>query len=93
MKTIDIFSAIAEMRNLSELKKSFSFSFMSYNKSKQTSDGVVNVEKGTLRKSTHKENNKYADYMLNYQDLILGQSKQFWQMTLMTFNGMEVTPN
>ena len=92
-KTIDIFDAIAQMRELSKLKKSFSFSFMSYYRSKQTTEGIVIVEKGVLRASTHKDNNENADFMMNYKNLLTGKPKQFYQLTLMTFNGMEVTPN
>jgi len=52
-KTIDLYSAIAEIRRLTKLDKSFSFSFMSYYRDRQTSQGVVHVLRAKLRAATH----------------------------------------
>lgn len=81
------------MRRLSKLKQSFSFSFMSYDRSRQKSEGLVVVKKGTLRPASKKEDNVNADFMLNYQLIDDNKSRHFYQPTLMTFNDMTVTPN
>lgn len=79
------------MRGLSKLNKAFSFVFMSYYRDKQTTKGLVAVNKAMLRASTKKTSNKNTDYMLNYTDLETGKPRQFYQVTLMYFNGMKIT--
>lgn len=92
-KTIDLYSAIKEMRRLTKADQSFSFSFMSYYRDKQTSQGIVNVARAKLRKSTHKENNQNTGIMLNYIDLDSKQPRQCYQPAIMYFNGMKVDLN
>ena len=66
---MNVFQAIDEMRQLSSEGKSFSFSFMSYSYERRKSDGVITVNNARLRKQSHKENNRFADYMLNFINL------------------------
>ena len=75
--------------HLSHLK-SFSFSFMSYSYERRRSDGVVHVEHARLRKQSRKENNRFADYMLNFVDLDTMEYGTCWQPLLLEFDGIEL---
>lgn len=85
-----VYEAIDEMRKLSSEGKSFSFSFMSYSYERRKSDGVVYVEHARLRKQSSKENNRFADYMLNFTDLDTMEYGICWQPLLLEFNGCEL---
>ena len=47
---MDVFKAIEEMRRLSALRESFSFSYMSYSHTRRKSDGIVTVRRARLCK-------------------------------------------
>ncbi|MEL5895050.1 hypothetical protein AAE250_16345 [Bacteroides sp. GD17] len=85
-----VFQAIDEMRRLSSEGKSFSFSFMSYSYERRKSDGVVAMNNARLRKQSRKEQNRFADYMLNFIDLDTMEYGMCWQPLLLTFNGEEL---
>lgn len=79
------------MRRMSEQKKEFSFSFMSYSITKDKSDGEVNVEHAILYKNPKDSKNAYQDYMLTYLDTDTGQVHQCWQPLIMSFNHEPLT--
>jgi hypothetical protein len=87
---MDIYEAIKKMRELSGKGLSFSFAFMSYNRTKDKSDGIVEVRKARLRKQSTVEQNKNADIMLNYFDLETNEYGQCYQPLLMEFNGQRL---
>lgn len=86
-----LYDAIDEMRRLSREGQPFSFSFMSYNSSKGTSDGVVYVGRARTMKREALEFNQYAEIQERYMDLDTMQPRRFWHPLLMTFNGEKVT--
>lgn len=75
---------------MSEQDTCFSFSFMSYNPTKGTSDGIVYVRRGILRHREVKEHNRNADLIEAYLDLETGEPRRFYQPLLMTFNGQKL---
>lgn len=87
---MDIYEAIYEMRRCSERRESFSFAFMSYSYERRKSDGIVKIERARLRKQSKKENNRFADYMLNFIDLDVMEYGMCWQPLLLEFNGHEL---
>lgn len=87
---MNVFEAITEMRRLSREGGSFSFSFMSYNPTKGTSDGVVYVRRGILRKRESEDYNRNAELIEAYTDLETGEPRRFYQPLLMTFNGQKL---
>lgn len=86
-----LYDAIDEMRRLSREGRPFSFSFMSYNSSKGTSDGVVYVGRARTMKREALEFNQYAEIQERYMDLDTMQPRRFWHPLLMTFNSEKVT--
>lgn len=87
---MNVFQAIDEMRQLSSEGKSFSFSFMSYSYERRKSDGVITVNNARLRNQSHKENNRFADYMLNFINLDTMEYGVCWQPLLLSFNDNEL---
>lgn len=85
-----VFEAIEEMRRLTAEGKSFSFAFMSYSYERRKSGGMVTVCNARLRKQSRKENNRFADYMLNYTDLDTMEPGCCWQPLLLELNGEEL---
>ena len=78
------------MRETTAKGDTFSMVFMSYSKSRQKSDGVVQVQKARLRAATAKDNNSLADYMLNFLDIDRNIPRQMYQVLLMELNGKRV---
>lgn len=81
------------MREKSERGESFSFAFMSYSYDRKKSDGIIKVDKARLRKQSKKENNRFADYMLNFINLNTMEYGMCWQMLLLEFEGIELELN
>ena len=88
--TISIWDAIREMREITGTGGSFNMTFMSYDRGRQRSTGVVSVGKARLRNATPKEQNKNAPYMLNFLDVEKNQPKQMYLITMMEFNGKKI---
>ena len=89
--TMDLFDAIHEMRRLSKEGKPFSFSFMSCNLAKGSSDGIVEVRRAKLISRESKAYHENADFVERYMDLDTKEPRHFYQILLMTFNGQTVT--
>lgn len=88
---MNVYEALSVMRRMSENGESFEFSFMSYNPTAGTSEGVVYVRRGILRHRETVEHNKNADIIEAYTDLETGGHRRFYQPLLMTFNGQKTT--
>lgn len=89
--SVKLYDAINEMRRLSREGKPFSFSFMSYNSSRGTSDGVVHVRQARTMSREALEFNRNAEQQERYLDLDTMQPRRFWHPLLMTINGEKVT--
>lgn len=89
---ITIWAAIQKMRELTEKGEDFSMVYMSCDMHRQSSHGVVYVERAKLRKQASTDNVKEADELLNYLDLSANAPRRFYQITLMEFNGIKTVP-
>lgn len=78
------------MRVKTERGESFSFSFVSYSYERKKSDGIIRIEHAKLRKQSRKENNRFADYMLNFIDLDTMEYGMCWQPLLLELDGEEL---
>lgn len=86
-----IWDAIRKMREMTAAGQPFAFTFMSYNSTSGTSEGVVYVKRAKLRKKADARTYRYADALMPYQDIDLGEPRQFYIPCLMSFNGIKVT--
>lgn len=90
MSQLTVFQAIDQMQDLSSKEVPFSFSFMSYSESKQTTQGVVAVRRGRLKLTDKREQYRNADIILEYIDLDTMDHRRFYLAALMTFNGQKL---
>lgn len=86
-----LFQAISKMRKITEEGKTFSFSFMSYNSTEDSSQGVVDVQCAKLRKRAKSESYKNADALIAYFDCDRNEARQFYLPCLMFFNGEKIS--
>lgn len=86
-----IYEAIAEMRRLSKLNRSFSFSFYSYSLSRNHTSGIVTVHNARLRKRGRVEDNQYAELQEEYMNLDTMEPRKFWHCCLQSLNGQSLT--
>ena len=86
-----VFEAIAEMRRLSKLGQPFSFSFMSFQRSKNLSSGIIEVKCAKLRPRGPADQSENAELIEPYLDVQTNQPREFYQPLLMTFNGQNLT--
>lgn len=82
-----VHEAIKRMRILSRKNIPFSFSFMSYSRAKQTSDGIIEVRNAVLRRRSKVTRYEHSEMIEEYQDLDINEPRKFYHCTLMTFNG------
>ncbi len=85
-----IFEAITEMRRLSKLGKTFSFTFMSYSLSRGTSDGIVEVHNARLRNRGQIQYNQFAELQEEYINTNTGEPRRFWHCCLLSLNGQSL---
>lgn len=85
-----LYEAIDEMRRLSKEGIPFSFTYMSYNSTKGTSDGIVHVQQARLVKRESEQFNKFAEDQERYYNLTTGEVRRFWHPLLMFLNGETV---
>lgn len=90
MSKLTVFEAISEMRELSKKGQAFAFSFMSYNRTNQSTHGVVEVRNGQLKRRTKEADYNNAELIEEYVDLDTHEHRKFYQCTLMTFNGKKL---
>ena len=85
-----LYDAISEMRRLSKEGTPFSFTYMSYNSTKKTTDGVIHVQQARLMKRESEKYNRFAEDQERYYNLITMEIRRFWHPLLMDFNGEKV---
>lgn len=85
-----LYEAIDEMRRLSKEGIPFSFTYMSYNSTKGTSDGIVHVQQARLIKRESEQFNKFTEDQERYYNLTTGEVRRFWHPLLMFLNGETV---
>ena len=89
--SINIWDAIREMRTMTGKGKTFSMVFMSYDQGRRSSKGVEIINRAKLRPGTKNDNNKNAEFMLNFMDVDKNLPRQMYQICLMEFNGKRIT--
>jgi hypothetical protein len=88
---MQLFDALQSMRKLSDQGASFSFTFMSYSRSRQRSHGIIEVRHARLKPRAREASYEHSDIIEEYIDLDTGEARRFYQPTLMFFNGKKIT--
>lgn len=80
------------MRDLTEMGIPFAFSFVSWNSTKGTTEGVKCIEKAMLRPGYRNDQSTLADELIGYIEYPSGKQRFFRAHLLVNFNGHDVTP-
>ncbi|ATL43647.1 hypothetical protein CMT42_14850 [Elizabethkingia anophelis] len=92
MKEINIYDALELMRKLSKQNFPFSISFISCDRTRRTSGGLVTVKNCGLTAGLPSKKSKHAKNLIAYSDLDNKEpNKQFWLPLLMTVNDLKIT--
>jgi hypothetical protein len=96
MEIINLWNAIAEMRELTARDIPFSFEHHTWDRDKHKSSGLRRVDKALLRPAAKGDDVRDADHKLFYQDLNISDpaknARNCWQILIVSFNGTPVTP-
>lgn len=87
---MEIYEAIRQMRQLSKQGQTFSLTFMSYDRTRQRSSGIVHVEQARLRNRGSERHNEHAQLQEEYINVDTNEPRRFWHCCLMMFNGKRV---
>ena len=91
MNTITPFEAVKRMRQLTKAGVPFTFSFMSYNATKHSSDGVKEVGNAQLRQGYRRDQSDKADVLVGYVNG-LDADRWFYLPLLLKFNDYQIKP-
>lgn len=90
-QTIKLYEAIKRMRLLTELGIPFTFTFLSYNSTDQSSAGFKHVTNAQLRKGYRNDQSDKARILIGYVNEY-DNNRWFYLPLLMKFNGIQVKP-
>ena len=90
-QTIKLYDAIKRMRQLTELGIPFTFSFLSYNDTNNTSDGFKDITNAQLRKGYRDDQSDKAHLLIGYVNAQEG-NRWFYLPLLIKFNGYTIKP-
>lgn len=93
VETIDLYEAIRKMRELTQQGQSFSFSHATYNRDRQSSEGIRIVRQAILRPAAKGDDLSNADFKLFYLDQEINLPRICWQPLIMYFEGKKVILN
>lgn len=89
MDTIDLYTAIEQMKRISDAEGTFSMKFRKHNRKTSEGGDLVTVKAARLRKKTSDEEIKNSSYKLFFTDTETGLAANCWQILIMEFNGMK----
>lgn len=89
--TITPFDAVKRMRELTEKGIPFSFEFLSYNDTSNTSDGFKLVRKSQLRKGYRDDQSTKSSILIGYVNEY-SENRWFYLPLLLKFNDYRIKP-
>ncbi|MFL9844748.1 hypothetical protein [Flavobacterium rhizosphaerae] len=91
--SITPYQAIKRMREHSRAGIPFSIEFMSYNSTKNESNGFKAVARAQLRQGLRNDQSHMANTLVAYTDHSAGTTPRFFHLALlMNFNGIRIKP-
>jgi len=92
MKEINLYDALQLLRKLSKQNFPCRISYISCDTTRQTSKGLVVVEKCVLTKGLPSKKSKHANNLIAYADVDTKEpNKHFWAPLLMTINDLKIS--
>ena len=92
LDTINLYSALQRMRELTKAGIPFSFEHITYNSTTNRTEGVRKVSSALLRTGMSQEYSDKSQVLIGYSIEPIGDYRWFYLPLLMKFNGMNVTP-
>lgn len=92
-KTIKLFDAIAQMRELSARGETFSFKFRKWNRQTGRGGDLVIIRAAKMRPKATDEDVANSSHKLFFVDADTGQQRVCWQPLIVEFNGMRTVLN
>lgn len=90
---IDLYDAIAEMKQISLAGGTFSMKFRKWNRATRRGGDMVTVNAARVRPKAADEKIDNASYKLFFTDTETGLARNCWQMLIMEFNGRRTVLN
>lgn len=87
---MNVYQAISEMRRLTKIGKTFSFTFATFSISRDTGHGITQVRNAKLQSKKSDFKHPHRDFVELYIDPQTGDLRQFYHPLLMSFNGQKV---
>lgn len=90
MEEIDLYEAIARMRAMSGMGRTFRFKFRTYNRKTRSGGDTVSVNAALLRPRARDETVAHSSLKIFFRDTESGCDLNCWQMLIMEFEGRRV---
>lgn len=91
--TIDLYSAIEEMKRISRSGGTFALTFRKWNRQTRNGGDVVRVNAARIRPKASDEKISDASYKLFFTDTETGLARNCWQCLITGFNGRRTVLN
>lgn len=89
-QSINLYAAIKRMREMTKKGIPFTFSFMSFNDTNKTSDGIKTISNAQLRLGYRDDQSSKASILIGYVNAQDG-NRWFYMPLLTKFNGHTIT--
>ena len=89
IQRINVYTAIEQMKRLSQEGETFSLSFRKYDRQRQSGGDTVRLNHARLRPKASDEEIENASYKLFLVDTDTGRAINCWQILVTSFNGIK----
>lgn len=89
-RTINLYTAIEQMKQISADGDTFSISFRKYDRQRHTGGDLVRLKYARLRKKTSDSEIENSSYKLFLTDTETGKPLNCWQILVTEFNGITI---
>lgn len=89
-RTINLYSAIEQMKQITADGETFSISFRKYNRQKNSGGDLVRLKYARLRPKTSDAEIENSSYKLFLTDTGTGEPLNCWQILVTEFNGIKI---
>ena len=90
MEEIELYEAVARMRDLTKAGRQFRFRFRKYNRATRSGGDLVTVNAALLRPKAKDEDIANSNLKIFFHDFESGRDLVCWQMLLVEFEGKRV---
>ncbi|MDO4165248.1 MAG: hypothetical protein Q4D56_12840 [Bacteroides sp.] len=89
MNSIDLYIAVARMKEITKAGGTFSLKFRKYDRQRGRGGDLVCLKAVRLRKKPTDEQVQHADHKLFIVDTETGEARTCWQILVVEFEGMK----